>query len=133
MAEPARKLLTARQLAERWGISERNALDMIKRLPGRVVLGLGERRLYKLPIWVVEKFERAGGDEPWRVAETQSRDASTSEAASGGPGDTTQAASDGTPAPSSETKSQPNVLRFDSTVKRRIKHTQPGRCRSRQP
>lgn len=134
MGEPTRQLLLKpKELAERWGISERAALDIIKRTPGRVVIGLGERVVYRLPVAVAEKFEKRGGDQPWRAAENQQSNASTYEAASGGPGATTPLESDGTSAPSSETSAPRNVLRFASTVKRRIKPTQPGRSRSRTP
>lgn len=124
-------LLKPKKLAERWDISERAALDFIKRTPGRVVLGLGERVLYRIPLSVVEKIEKRGGDQPWRVAENQQSNDSTFEAASGGPGATTPPESDGIEAPSSETPPRRNVLPFASPSRRRIKLTQPGRSHSK--
>lgn len=58
MGEPTRQLLLKpKELAERWGISERAALDIIKRTPGRVVIGLGERVVYRLPVAVADRLE----------------------------------------------------------------------------
>lgn len=128
MAEPARalsnpnRLLTAREVAEILGQSERWARDWIKRTPGRVVFGIGIRVTYKIPLRIVEQYRNRGGDQPWR--------GSTYDAGFGGAGATMPAANDGHEVPSSETGKPPNVLPIVSSSTSRIRLTMPARSRS---
>ena len=95
------RLLGAQEVAERTGLGEDAARELIKRLKP-VRIGLGRRQLVKVRASVLEKWMATGGDDEWQR--------STNEAESGGLADETATASVGAAARSSATNVRPRLL-----------------------
>lgn len=126
MAAP--KLLRVADVAERLGISKDLARDIVMRLKP-VIIGVGRRKLVRLPERTLERWILNGGDACGvsnQSSTSTGEEPQTTAADAGGAGDTTETAGDGKRPPSSATSESLKKLRSKSRAKRHLGSIVPG-------